>query len=135
MIAAALALAALSGLASTSAPVRAQVPPSGAEIAAYRGLHAAAQRGDTVEIERLVRAASGTNGTPSRGPTGPSGSAQSTGPSTRPQTAESAKAGLESRDANGRTPLHVATFAKRRDAIRALLAAGADGSLTLSRHR
>lgn len=33
---------------------------------------------------------------------------------------------LEARDGNGRTPLHVATFAKRRDAIRALVDAGAD---------
>ncbi len=34
----------------------AQIPPSAAEIAAYRGLHAAAARGDAGEIERLVRA-------------------------------------------------------------------------------
>jgi ankyrin repeat protein len=33
---------------------------------------------------------------------------------------------LEARDGNRRTPLHVATFAKRRDAVRALVAAGAD---------
>jgi ankyrin repeat protein len=33
---------------------------------------------------------------------------------------------LEARDANGRTPLHVATFAKQRGAVRALIAAGAD---------
>lgn len=32
----------------------------------------------------------------------------------------------EQRDGNGRTPLHVATFQKRREAIKALLAAGAD---------
>jgi ankyrin repeat protein len=34
--------------------------------------------------------------------------------------------GLEARDGNGRTPLHVATFAAKPDAIRALVAAGAD---------
>jgi ankyrin repeat protein len=33
---------------------------------------------------------------------------------------------LEVRDAQGRTPLHVATFAKERGAVKALLAAGAD---------
>ncbi len=33
---------------------------------------------------------------------------------------------LDARDSHGRTPLHVATFAKRRDAIAALIAAGAD---------
>ena len=38
-------------------------------------------------------------------------------------------AALNSRDAHGRTPLHVATFARQRDAIRALVAAGADMNL------
>lgn len=39
-------------------PALAQVPPSSVEIAAYRGLHAAAARGDTAEIERLAKAGS-----------------------------------------------------------------------------
>jgi uncharacterized protein len=43
-------------LLALTAPAAAQIPPSGAEIAAYRGLHAAAARGDASEIERLVRA-------------------------------------------------------------------------------
>jgi ankyrin repeat protein len=38
------------------------------------------------------------------------------------------KAALEARDGNGRTPLHVATFAKQRDAVRALLRAGANSA-------
>jgi ankyrin repeat protein len=33
---------------------------------------------------------------------------------------------LDARDGNGRTPLHVATFARQRGAVRALLRAGAD---------
>ncbi len=37
--------------------------------------------------------------------------------------------GLDARDGNGRTPLHVATFQKRPDVTRALIAAGADPSL------
>jgi len=37
-------------------PARAQVPPSTAEIVAYRGLHAAAAKGDTTEIAKLVKA-------------------------------------------------------------------------------
>jgi len=37
-------------------PALAQIPPSAAEIAAYRGLHAAAANGDTGEIDRLVKA-------------------------------------------------------------------------------
>jgi hypothetical protein len=38
------------------ASVSAQVAPSTAEIAAYSGLHAAAARGDTAEIEKLAKA-------------------------------------------------------------------------------
>lgn len=72
-------------------PAVAQVPPGGTEVAAYRGLHAAAQRGDVGAIGKLV--ASG--------------------------------AALDARDGRGRTPLHLATFARQRDAIRALAKAGA----------
>ena len=73
-------------------PTAAQTPPTASEAAAYRGLHAAAHRGDLATIERL-----GTN-----------------------------KAALEERDGHGRTPLHVATFARQRAAIGALARAGAD---------
>ena len=79
-------------------PAAAQVPPSAAEIAAYQGLHAAAQRGDLAAIDRLLRA------------------------SPQPRTL------LAARDAMGRTALHVATFARQRDAVKALLAAGADSA-------
>jgi uncharacterized protein len=78
--------------AFTVLPVGAQVAPTAAEIAAYGGLHAAAQRGDAAAITTLAKA------TPTA---------------------------LESRDAQGRTPLHVATFARQRGAIAALIAAGA----------
>ena len=45
------------------------------------------------------------------------------------------RAALERRDGNGRTPLHVAAFARRHDAIRALVAAGADtGALDADRY-
>ncbi len=80
----------LSGLGGLGGLALAQVPSSVAQIAAYTGLHAAAQRGDI----GAIRAAS--------------------------------RADLGSRDPQGRTPLHVATFARRRDAVQALLAAGAD---------
>jgi ankyrin repeat protein len=78
-------------LVSVASPCWAQVAPSAGEIAAYTGLHAAAQRGDAAQIRRLA----------------------------------DAKA-LEARDGNGRTPLHVATFARRAAAIEALIKAGAD---------
>ena len=74
-------------------PAAGQVAPSPAEIAAYSGLHAAAQRGDVPTIRRLAGATPGA---------------------------------LGERDARGRTPLHVATFARQRAAVLALLSAGAD---------
>ena len=79
-------------------PALAQVPPSPAEAAAYQGLHAAAQRGDTAAIDKLLR------GSP------------------QPRTL------LGARDGQGRTPLHVAAFARQREAVKALLAAGADSA-------
>jgi ankyrin repeat protein len=36
-------------------PASAQTPPSAAELQAYRGLHAAAAKGDVAEIEKLVK--------------------------------------------------------------------------------
>ncbi len=78
----------------------AQVPPSAAEVARYSGLHAAAQRGDVAQIQRLATAAS-----------------------------------VNTVDSYGRTPLHVASFAKQREAIRALVKAGADlGKLESDRY-
>ena len=80
---------------------QAQVAPSAAETAAYRGLHAAAARGDMATLTQLL----------------------------------SAKADINQRDAYGRTPLHVATFAKQRAAVRALIQAGADtGALENDRY-
>ena len=89
--------AALRGLLLAAAlalrPAEAQVPPTPSEVAAYRGLHAAAQAGDLAAIARLAAAS---------------------------------RALLEARDSHGRTPLHVATFARQREAVRALIVAGAD---------
>ncbi|ABE45996.1 ankyrin repeat domain-containing protein [Polaromonas sp. JS666] len=95
----ALTLAAGCGLgALASAPAAAQVAPSAAEAAHYKGLHAAAHQGDVARIDKLA----------------------------------AAKADLDARDGNGRTPLHVATFARQPGAIRALVKAGA--SLNLLDH-
>jgi hypothetical protein len=77
----------LGALTVVAAPGGAQVGPSAAEVAAYTGLHAAAQRGDVDTIRKLAAA----------------------NPAAR-----------EWRDARGRTPLHVATFARQRAAIRVL---------------
>lgn len=50
-------------------PAPAQVPPSATEIAAYTGLHAAAGRGDTAAIVRLVSEGANVNARNSRGRT------------------------------------------------------------------
>ena len=84
-----LAIALLATLSAAPAP--AQVPPSATEIAAYRGLHLAAQTGDVAAIERLTAAG----------------------------------ALIDPRDGHGRTPLHVATHARQREAMRALVRLGA----------
>jgi uncharacterized protein len=79
----------------------AQVAPSATEMAAYRGLHAAAARGDVAKVEQFV----------------------------------AAKADINLRDAYGRTPLHVATFAKQGAAVRTLIKAGAEkGALENDRY-
>jgi len=92
----ALAVIAFAALVALAAPIGAiaQIAPSAAEIAGYRGLHAAAARGDVAAIHQLA----------------PAGS-------------------LDARDGHGRTPLHVATFARQRGAAKALLAAGANPAL------
>ncbi len=87
-----IVFAALAGLATGVSPAQAQVAPDAVEVARYTGLHAAANRGDVVAIEKLV----------------------------------AGKADVNARDGYGRTPLHVATFARQRDAIRALAKAGAN---------
>jgi ankyrin repeat protein len=80
---------------TAAASAQAQTAPSPQELAAYRGLHAAAAKGDVAEIRRLAGAGSAVN----------------------------------ARDANGRTPLHVAAFARSPEAVTALLRAKADPAL------
>ncbi len=75
-----------------STPTWAQVAPNAAELAAYRGLHAAAAQGQLANLKHLIATQTPLNG----------------------------------RDAYGRTAVHVATFARQREAIRLLAQAGAD---------
>ena len=77
---------------------RAQVSPSPDEAARYSGLHAAAHRGDLAALDRLL---------------------------TRMLIHQPDAAALNARDAHGRTPVHVAAFARQREALRRLARAGA----------
>jgi ankyrin repeat protein len=97
--AAPLIVAVLAATASSVVPAR--VAPTGAEVAQYAGLHAAAHRGDVAEMRKLIGAGANVN----------------------------------VRDRRGRTPLHVATFGKQREAIRVLANARADlGALENDRY-
>lgn len=80
-------------------PVAAQTAPGAQEVAAYKNLHAAAHAGDVKRIEELTA------------------------------TDPAARGALDARDGNGRTPVHVATFARQREAIGALVKAGANINL------
>lgn len=59
----------LSAVLLATAPAMAQVAPSAAQVAAYRGLHAAAQRGDVAEIDRLATAKADLNARDTHGRT------------------------------------------------------------------
>jgi uncharacterized protein len=76
----------------------AQVPPSPAERAAYTGLHAAAGTGDVLLIKKLLAQMADT------------------------------KQAVDARDSYDRTPLHVAAYASKPDAMRALIEAGANSN-------
>ena len=85
-------MAALVTLAALVCTAQAQVAPRAAEVARYTGLHAAAHKGDLLQVKKLL-----ATGAP-----------------------------VDARDPMGRTPVHVATFARQREAIRALAQAGAN---------
>ena len=85
-------LAAVLAVAALAGPAKAQVAPSATEAARYTGLHAAAHKGDLVQLKKLL----------------------------------ASEARVNAQDPFGRTPVHVATFAKQPEVIRALALAGAN---------
>ena len=84
------------GLSLVTGLAAAQVGPSAAEATHYTGLHAAAWRGDAAAVAVAVA------------------------------VARADRAAVDTRDGHGRTPLHVATFARQHEVIRTLAKAGAD---------
>ncbi len=84
-------------LAVAAAPAGAQTAPSPADVAGFSALQAAAHRGDLATLGRLLATADKSATT----------------------------AALAARDGNGRTALHIATFARQREALKRLAAAAA----------
>jgi ankyrin repeat protein len=87
-------VAAFMTMAAWAGTAQAQVAPSATEAARYTGLHAAAHKGDLVQLKKLLANGAGVN--------------------------------VNARDPFGRTPVHVATFVRQAEAIRALALAGAN---------
>ena len=114
-------------------PARAQTPPSAAEVAAYRGLHAAAAKGDVVEIHRLARDGAKLNETDAKGRTALHVAAFQAKPdAVRALLAlgiDSAILDYERYDA-----VTIASVANAVPTLQALLAGGASAKLTTSRY-
>jgi len=122
--AAALALAVSGG---------AQTPPDPTELAAYRGLHAAAARGDAAEIERLARAGARLNETDAKGRTALHVAAFQA----RPDAVRALLAlGIDSAalDYERYDAVTIASVANAVSTLEALLAGGASAKLTTSRY-
>lgn len=110
-----------------------QVPPTAPEIAHYSGLHAAAQRGNVAEIERLITARADLNARDPYGRT-PLHVATHAGKvdAIRVLAKAGANPGLLEKDRYD--AVTIAAVANDENALRALLAAGASAKLITSRY-
>lgn len=120
-------------LAFAGAGAQAQVAPSAAEAAAYTGLHAAAQKGDTAKIGRLVVGGAAVNATDAHGRT-PLHVA--TFARQRDAIAALVKAGADiNRLENDRyDAVTIASVADDEETLRVLLQLGASAKQTTSRY-
>jgi uncharacterized protein len=126
-----IALTALAATAPLNAGARAQVPPTGTEVASYRGLHSAATRGDVEEIAHLVTAGADVNARDANGRT-PLHVAAYRGD---PAAVRALLAGGADPNLLDRQRYDAVTIAAVRDdadTLRTLLAHGADARLTTS---
>ncbi len=111
----------------------AQVPPGAAEVSRYSGLHAAAHRGDVVEIERLIAAKADVN---ARDPYGRTPLHVATHAGRVEAISALAKAGANTGllEKDRYDAVTIAAVANNEDALRTLIAAGASAKLTTSRY-
>ena len=120
-------------LAAPALPARAQVGPSAAEAAAYQGLHAAAQRGDTARIARLVAARADLN---ARDPHGRTPLHVATFARQRDAIRALAQAGadLNLLENDRYDAVTIAAVADDEESLRVLLALGASAAQVTSRY-
>jgi ankyrin repeat protein len=113
--------------------VQAQVPPNAAEAAAYRGLHAAAQKGDLAGIEKLAAARADVNARDAHGRTPLHVAAFARQrDAIRLLAKHGANLGLLENDRYD--AVTIAAVAGDEETLRTLLALGASAKLTTSRY-
>lgn len=110
----------------------AQIAPSPAEIAKYTGLHAAAQRGDVAQIQRLAQKAEALNATDSYGRT-PLHVAAFAKQREAIRALVKAGADLSKLESDRYDAVTIASVADDEETLRVLLQLGASAKLTTSR--
>ena len=115
-----------------AAVASAQTPPSAAAVAAYAGLHAAAHKGDTVAIEKLVAGGAKLNERDAHGRT-PLHLAAFAGRRDAIRALAKAGADLGALEADRYDAVTIASVANDEETLRTLLSLGASASLTTSR--
>ncbi|MCC7484749.1 MAG: ankyrin repeat domain-containing protein [Burkholderiales bacterium] len=124
---------AAAGIALLPVAAPAQVPPTGAEVATYRGLHAAAHRGDAVEIARLVAAGARVDDREGRGRS-PLHIATFAGRQDAIRVLARAGADLGLLERDRYDALTIAAVANDEETLRLLLSLGASARLVTSRY-
>ncbi|MBC7609798.1 MAG: ankyrin repeat domain-containing protein [Polaromonas sp.] len=112
---------------------QAQVAPSAAEVAAYTGLHAAAQKGDIAKIDRLAAAMADLNARDSNGRT-PLHVAAFAGQRDAIKALAKYGADLNLLDKDRYDVVTIAAVANDEETLRVLLAQGASAKLITSRY-
>ncbi len=129
-----IVLAVICGLAPLFVlPAAAQVGPNAAEIAQYKGLHAAAQKGDVAQIEKLAASKAALNARDSNGRT-PLHVATFARQREAIRALVKAGADINLLDNDRYDGITIASVADDEETLRVLLALGANAKLVTSRY-
>jgi ankyrin repeat protein len=120
-------------LGAALAPAWAQVGPSATEVTAYSGLHAAAHRGDSAKIARLVAGGAALNATDGRGRT-PLHVATFARQREAIRALAKAGADLNRLESDRYDAVTIASVADDEETLRVLLQLGASAKQTTSRY-